>query len=421
MPQTQDGNYLISIRHTHSIHLIDGQTGEILWTLGGKRNDFVELPFANTTMPEPLAPVLSLGWQHHARFVPGTDETEITLFDNHLKTTTHGECDDGTCSRGLHIRIDDSVSPPTVRLLGEYLHPSRLQAQSQGSMQTLFEAAHDEGKKLDEEEQQDDEMSPAPHSFFIGWGRCPSFTEHDALTGDVLLDVQFSPWHSEEIPDALDNYRAHRLDWRATPIWPPSLAIMASREGDLDVFASWNGATEVREWVVRGVVVRPGGAAGAVGMVQGEGEILAVSRRTGFETKLTVAALGLWYLWVEAVDDAGDIIGVTERVNFEAANVTVLPFEVEEFDDVPDGDEEGESAWTWSLLAGGSVGFLLVAMGARVLWMRARGYKLVYDDDDIDLDSDSDDESVSGLDLFTNDLGLEAWQDYAPRLGTRLP
>lgn len=358
-----------------------------------------------------------MGWQHHARFVPGTGEAELTLFDNHVKQTSHGTCDDGTCSRGLHVRLDAATSPPTARLLGEYLHPSQLQAQSQGSMQSLFSNRSGTGDAADDADAEQEQLQ----SFFIGWGRCPSFTEHDAATGETLLDVQFSPWHSKEIPDALDNYRAYRLDWRATPWWKPSLALMVSREGDLDVFTSWNGATEVREWVVRGVVVRSSSPSSRANMVQGGGEVLARSRRTGFETKLTVNPFGLWYLWAEALDAHGAVIGATERVNFDEANVTVLPFENEEYYDAPDAESESESSWTWSLLAGAAVGFVLVAIAGRVLWMRARGYKLVHDDDDdIDLDSDSDDESVSGLDLFTNDLGPEAWQDYAPRLGPRL-
>lgn len=364
-----------------------------------------------------------MGWQHHARFVPGTDETELTLFDNHVKQTSQGACADGACSRGLHVRLDAAAaSQPTAQLLGEYLHPLRLQAQSQGSMQSLLSPPPPAGDAAAGADADADAGPGQLRSFFVGWGRCPSFTEHDAATGEALLDVQFSPWHSEAIPDALDNYRAYRLDWRATPWWSPSLALMASREGDLDVFVSWNGATEVREWVVRGVVVRSfpgaGGTGHHVSMVQGDGEVLARSRRTGFETKLTVSPFGLWYLWAEALDARGVVIGATQRVNFDEANVTVLPFENEEFYDVPDAEPESESAWTWSLLAGAAVGFLLVAIAGRVLWMRARGYKLVFDDDDIDLDSDADDESVSGLDLFTNDLGPEAWQDYAPRLGS---
>lgn len=380
----------------HYIMLIDGHNGAILWTLGGKRNDFDEIPPPDDVNTS--SPLLDMGWQHHARFVPHTNETELTFFDNHVKDTSHGTCaETGSCSRGVHIRIDVTASPrPTAQLLREYLHPSQLQAQSQGSVQAL--AVSSDG---------------VPESVFVGWGRCPSFTQHDAATGETLLDVQFSPWHSEEITNALDNYRAFRQDWTATPWWNPALALMESATEDaLDVFVSWNGATEVREWVVRGVVVRGTN----VSMVNGEGEVLGRSDRTGFETKLTIDMSGLWYMWAEAMDSEGNVIGRTERLNFETDDVAVLSFEPDEFEDGPDGESNGGR---WFLLGGGGVGLVLVALWAKSFWLRCRNYELV-DEDDIDLDSDSDGESVSGYDLFLgNDLGPEPWQDYSPRLSSR--
>lgn len=54
------GNYLISSRHTHTISLIDGKSGEVLWQLGGAHNDFKDLS-------EGLATDFS--WQHDARWI----------------------------------------------------------------------------------------------------------------------------------------------------------------------------------------------------------------------------------------------------------------------------------------------------------------------------------------------------------------
>lgn len=420
---------MISIRHTNSILLIDGKTGEIIWTLGGKRNVFEELSPSNDT--EALAPVLSMGWQHHARFVPNTNDTEMTFFDNHVKdTTTHGTCRPGSCSRGLHVRIDDTVSPPTVQLLHEYLHPSQLQAQSQGSIQALLGNVTADTSTT----------TTALDHVFVGWGRCPSFTEHDAATGETLLDVQFSPWHSSKIADALDNYRAYRMDWHATPYWKPAMALMENRKGHgaLDIFVSWNGATEVRQWVVRGVVVRKTTGPGRFSIkVNGDGEVLARSKRTGFETKLTVDKPGLWYLWAEALDKKGTIIGKTEIVNFEEGNVTVLPFQdsgydEEEYDEYDDSNRP-MITFTWPLLGGivgAVVGVAVVAKGCQLLWQHAlHKYELVFDDDidlgsDLDADSDVDMESVLGLDLFSDEFGPdgpEPWQDYGRRPGLRKP
>lgn len=403
--QTEAGNYLISIRHTHSIYLIDGKTGAILWTLGGKGNTFKELATPDG-LPRPSASLLSMAWQHHARWVPGTGETEMTVFDNRNKETTHGECtaEAGTCSRALHVRLDTTASPPTAQILREYLHPARLQAQSQGSVQPLGGDGNGGFDRV-----------------FIGWGRCPTFTEHDAATGEVLLDVQFSPWHSEEVPDALDNYRAFRQDWVGMPWWNPAVQLRDGEGGTLEVYVSWNGATEVREWVVKGLVGRQLRVRMDDDEDEGGGdmseslEVMARSRRTGFETMMTVSPFGLRYLWVEALDAQGKILGRTEILDFEKANVTILPYESQ------GGPVVTVLKRKWPLLAGVAAGIVLFVMGGRVFWQRcARDYNpLEAEDFDDEVGSDLDIESVLELDLFDDDAGHEAWRDYSPKLAVR--
>ena len=67
--QTWKGNYLISLRNLKTITYLDGVTGEPIWNLGGKMNNFTDI-----TMPEVLKAnpgsdgALSFGWQHHVRF-----------------------------------------------------------------------------------------------------------------------------------------------------------------------------------------------------------------------------------------------------------------------------------------------------------------------------------------------------------------
>lgn len=377
---------MISIRNTHSIYLIDGKTGEIIWTLGGKRNVFTEL---EPTF-EAKAPLLQFSWQHHPRFLPGTNETEMTFFDNHGKSTSQGICPPGHCSRGVHIAIDDTVSPPTVRLLNEYTHPSQLRAQSQGSVQPLLTP--------------DNEVE----SVFVGWGRCPSFTEHKP-NGETIMDVQFSPWHSKDIPDALDNYRAYKLDWVATPWWDPSIALKDAKAGDnLDVYVSWNGATEVREWVVRA----------------GSGKVLARSARTGFETVLTISSkhtTGLQSLWAEALDKNGKVIGSTEAVDMSGNEVT---FEWDEQDEAAGNvtagsSKEGEQdegdatsvlnvGTTLALVGGGLIGFAAVVYGAVIAWRRYRLYDRL-EEDDFDLEGFEDyDEMVFAPEAVMTNMSLLA-------------
>lgn len=224
----------------HSIYLINGQTGDIMWTLGGRKNQFKELPAEDGANPSG-DDLLTFSWQHHARFFHD-NENELTFFDNHALTTTQGCTRD--CSRGLHIRLthpdttttaaidseeatdDDDNTHPTAQIIREYRHPRSLQAQSQGSVQPLPDGSG---------------------NVFVGWGRCPSFTEH-AADGAAVMDVQFSPWHTSRNPIALDNYRAYRMDWTATPAWAPDVMAQAGEDGVTAVYASWNGATEVKAW-----------------------------------------------------------------------------------------------------------------------------------------------------------------------------
>ncbi|KAF3385133.1 hypothetical protein F1880_001805 [Penicillium rolfsii] len=378
--KTQAGNYLVSMRHIHSIFLIDGDTGEIIWTLGGNQNDFVELPPLEGT--ESSQPVLSMRWQHHARFVPGTNETQMTLFDNHVKQTSHGECDTN-CSRGLHIAIDDTVSPPTVRLLQEFRHPSKLQAQSQGSVQVISPSPSDLG------------------NVFVGWGRCPTFTEHTS-TGETVMDVQFSPWHSLEVPDALDNYRAYKMDWKATPWWDPAIAARKNWKGELVIYVSWNGATEVASWVIRG-------AAGNLRV--NKGEIVASSRRTGFETKLTIGETVWQYLWAEAIDHEGNVLRSSEIVDLDAAELPVASDLYSESEsgilDIP--QFEALSKTTFILIASGSgILIMLMVAGGVILWHRYQNYSRVSPDDFVldmyeesEGESDDDDNEIDNEEMGT--------------------
>ncbi|KAJ4387410.1 hypothetical protein N0V93_008002 [Gnomoniopsis smithogilvyi] len=253
--KSRDGNYLVSARHMHSIYMINGQTGEIMWTLGGKKNQFREIAAvdgANKSGDD----LLTFAWQHHARFVNG-NENEITFFDNHALTTQH-DCQND-CSRGLRIRLDFDSDPekPTVQIVTEYLHPQSLQAQSQGSVQTLEDGSG---------------------NVFVGWGRCPTFTEHTA-EGEAVMDVQFSPWHTQTNTIALDNYRAYRMDWKATPDWDPD--VMSKQEdGVVTVYASWNGATEVKAWAFL--------ASNESVDLYGPSNVLAIVPRNGFETSFSL-------------------------------------------------------------------------------------------------------------------------------------
>jgi hypothetical protein len=62
-----DGNLLVSARHTSAVYKLDRASGEIVWRLGGKKNDFQ------------LGPGAAFAFQHDAR---GCGKGLVSIFDN---------------------------------------------------------------------------------------------------------------------------------------------------------------------------------------------------------------------------------------------------------------------------------------------------------------------------------------------------
>ena len=63
----EDGDLLVSARHTWAVYKIDPETGDVVWRLGGKRSDFE------------LGPGVRFSWQHDARW---RQDGTLSLFDN---------------------------------------------------------------------------------------------------------------------------------------------------------------------------------------------------------------------------------------------------------------------------------------------------------------------------------------------------
>jgi hypothetical protein len=195
------GNYLVSVRHTHSLYCIDGTAGDILWTLGGKYNEFTDASDGRAT---------DFAWQHDARW---HDERTITIFDNSAKDFL-GPI---STSRGMIIDLDVSNKVATVR--EEYFHPQGLRAHSQGNMQIL----------------------PESRNAFVGWGHCAAYTEF-APDGEVLCDTHLSPSNWFQL-GLVVTYRTYKYDWVGKPLTIPTAVVVGN-----SVYASWNGATEISAW-----------------------------------------------------------------------------------------------------------------------------------------------------------------------------
>jgi Arylsulfotransferase (ASST) len=190
-----DGNLLISSRHTWTVYKVDRQSGRIIWRLGGKRSDF-----------EP-GPGVPFAWQHDP-VSAGSDV--LRIFDNE--------------SNGIPLRPQSRVM--TVRLepqqgradlVQAIEHPAGLSTPSQGNSQRL------PGGDL-----------------FVGWGRLGRLSEFSA-DGRLLFDAT--------LPRGYDSYRAYRFAWSGDPSSSPTVS--ARRDGPaVAVDATWNGATDVVRWRV---------------------------------------------------------------------------------------------------------------------------------------------------------------------------
>jgi hypothetical protein len=243
----RDGTLLISGRHTHAIYKIRRSNGAVVWRLGGKKSDFR------------LGPGVRFAWQHDIRRQP---DGTLSLFDNGASQPTAGKQ-----SRVIVLRVDERRR--TATLVRSYKHhPKPLLSTSQGNAQLL----------------------PDGH-VLVGWGSNEYFTEF-APHGRVLLDAWFGA-------GGADSYRAYRFAWVGHPTDKPAVAARARKVGGTRVYASWNGATDVREWRVLG-------GADRTRLVP-----VATAAKVGFETFIPTGTTGPYFA-VQALDRRGRVVGTSK-------------------------------------------------------------------------------------------------------------
>lgn len=115
----QDGNLLLSNRHLSSIIKVNRESGNIMWRLGGKFNDFTFIGEHEENAPNYFS------YQHH---IQKLSNGNITLFDN---GTQHNP----PYSRVVEYKLDEVNR--TCELVWEYRHNPDIYASANGSMQVL--------------------------------------------------------------------------------------------------------------------------------------------------------------------------------------------------------------------------------------------------------------------------------------------
>lgn len=187
-----DGHILISSRHLSECTKINRQSGEIIWRLGGKNNQFT---FVND--PDQIS------FQHDFRPVPGKPGF-YTLYDN-------GNLKNPKYSRALEIKLDTVAM--TAEKVWEYRHSPDRYSRLMGNVQRL-----PNGNTL------------------INWGdpALPKITEVNP-DGTVVYEADFIP--------VMNNYRTFRFECSGFMLAPSLVAepfpdrvrLLFNKFGDEDV------------------------------------------------------------------------------------------------------------------------------------------------------------------------------------------
>jgi len=231
---------LIGARNTWSVFLVKRSTGEIVWRLNGKLTDFT------------MTPGSEFYWQHDTR---PHGPNVLTVFDDGYDGVMPK---DEKQSRALILHVD--YDRMLVRLKREYSHPGALVlAKAMGNTQLLPDGG-----------------------VLVGWGTNPFFSEFDA-DGRLVLEGRLIKGDP--------SYRAFIGTWTGTPVERPAAAARHKAGGAI-VYASWNGATEVRSWSVYS------------GRTRTSMRLVGSAQRSGFETAIKVPSKGPYFA-VQPHDAAG--------------------------------------------------------------------------------------------------------------------
>jgi hypothetical protein len=203
-------------------------------------------------------------FQHDARRQP---DGTISIFDNGT-TVFHGDLPEAVEeSRAIVLRLDEEQM--SASLVREYTDPDKQYADAAGNVQLLPNG-----------------------NVFVGWGRALVFSEF-SKDGELLFDARLPP------PNR--SYRYFRFPWSGHPTDRPAAVAERANEDELNVYASWNGATEVSTWEV------------LAGPRPDQTESLGSVPRNGFETALSVQTPHP-YVAVRAKDPSGRVLGTSAPV-----------------------------------------------------------------------------------------------------------
>ncbi len=247
-----DGNYMISSRHLDEITKIDRRTGNVIWRLGGKNNQFT---FTNVDISQSLP----FAFQHDIRRL---STGNITLFDNRNNLSPF-------YSRAVEYSMNEDTK--TITQVWEY----------RSNTLDTFSVAMGDSQRL------------VNGNTVIGWGypstfptgKQPDVTEVKP-DGTKVFEMTF-----DLIPNLATyiSYRAFRFPWQGSPTWPPQINYQVAGD-QITLGASWNGATEVSKFEFYGAPAP-----------SGQPVLLGTVTKTGFESQWTFTGNLADYCYFDAV------------------------------------------------------------------------------------------------------------------------
>ena len=269
-----EGDYIINGFFVCTIYKINGTDGSIIWRLGGEKSDFTmldgyELMHMHHIRIRPLDTIrLPKGLRAQ---VTDTTHLALSIFDNAVNSNTGPRPSVGS-SAGIVVLLD--LKARTGQVVEQYVQPEGMFAALFGSMQFLPNGDR-----------------------FIGWGGQRSFSQYTQRNELVF--------HAE-LADAATptfSYRAFIGSWVGLPMTKPDVFSYSwTCAWKTTMYASWNGATEVRSWRFFGGV-----------SASGPFKLAVTVDRVGFETR-AVASFFASHAYVEGVGWDGLLLGRSEIV-----------------------------------------------------------------------------------------------------------
>lgn len=245
---------MICSRYTNAIYKISGQTGAILWTLGGNNSSFV------------LESGFNFSRQHDARFLESNFTTDVISFlDN------GGDADGwqtSSRSSALVVALDKTAEPQTARVLRRWNRPDDGISRLRGNFQLLPNG-----------------------NAFVGWSDDCYLSEHTD-DGRLLMEARFAS-------ERMVTYRAYKGNFTSIPSSKPTLKTFVygeDAESSTTVsYVSWNGATEVSQWRF-------------YSLQGGKAHLVGERKRSGFETNVQIRG-HFEKMIAEAVSQNGTSLG----------------------------------------------------------------------------------------------------------------